>query len=41
MICRSEAMQNPDDKISKESNPRKYVEEEYLATETKVFYCIA
>ncbi|CAL9144601.1 unnamed protein product [Musa hybrid cultivar] len=32
----SEAMQNPDDKISKESNPRKYVEEEYLATETKI-----
>ncbi|URE27407.1 hypothetical protein MUK42_26333 [Musa troglodytarum] len=36
MICRSEAMQNPDDKISKESNPRRYVEEEYLATETKI-----
>ncbi|KAJ8466749.1 hypothetical protein OPV22_029301 [Ensete ventricosum] len=33
---RSEVMQNSDDKISKESNPRKYVEEEYLATETKI-----
>ncbi|CAL9078363.1 unnamed protein product [Musa textilis] len=30
------SMQNPDDKISKESNPRRYVEEEYLATETKI-----
>ncbi|WOK92768.1 hypothetical protein Cni_G01460 [Canna indica] len=31
---RSQTMQNSDDKISKESNPRKFVEEEYLATET-------
>ncbi|WOL04753.1 hypothetical protein Cni_G13475 [Canna indica] len=33
---RSQMMQNSDDKISKESNPRKFVEEEYLATETKI-----
>ncbi|XP_074568245.1 uncharacterized protein LOC141824810 [Curcuma longa] len=33
---RSEMVQSSDEKIFKESNPRKFLEEEYLATETKI-----
>ncbi|KAG6516863.1 hypothetical protein ZIOFF_020236 [Zingiber officinale] len=33
---RSEMVQSSDDRVFKESNPRKLLEEEYLATETKI-----
>lgn len=40
MFGRSDLTQNSNNDSSKDSDSKKYLEEEYLATETKVCQCI-